>query len=209
MFKRIAGARSISTADIPIYMDDYDSLEDVYFGKTKTSNQASERKLKGLYEYVNNLKPPPKNIDHIPYRLLAQLSGISPSENHLDYVLKKLKSYRLIEESNQTLETKIGLAFNWSNDLSSSDPITAEINDEYRESLLWLIQNLTSEQSSDEIQSTIFETARKFDVKPRDFFKILYIILLNTERGPKLGPYIVDLGIDRVKIMINDYLKSE
>ena len=123
--------------------------------------------------------------------------------------MKKLKSYRLIEESNQILETKISLAFNWFNDLSSSNPITAEISDEYREPIIWLIQNLISEQSSDEIQNTIFETARKFDVKPRDFFKILYIILLNTERGPKLGPYIVDLGIDRVKIMINDHLKSE
>ena len=209
MFKRIAGARSISASDIPVYMDDYDNLEDVYFGRAKTSNLASERKLKGLYEYVNNLKPPSQNINHVPYRLLAQLSSISPSENRLDYVLKKLKSYRLIEESNQTLESKIDLAFNWSNDLSSSDSINVEISDEYKTPLLWLKQNLTSEKSPDEVQNIIFETSRKFNVKPRDFFKILYVILLNTERGPKLGPYIVDLGIDRVKTMINDHLNKE
>jgi len=190
-------------------MDDYDNLEDIYFGRAKASNLASERKLKGLYEYVNNLKPPSQNINHVPYRLLAQLSSISPSENRLDYVLKKLKSYRLIEEPNQTLEFKIDLAFNWANDLSSSDSINVEISDEYKNPLLWLKQNLTSEKSPDEVQNIIFETSRKFNVKPRDFFKILYVILLNTERGPKLGPYIVDLGVDRVKTMITDHLNKE
>ncbi|MGI0085552.1 MAG: lysine--tRNA ligase, partial [Nitrososphaerales archaeon] len=48
-FKRIVGARNISEEDIPAYMDEFDSLEDLYFGKTKEENKMKEARLKGLY----------------------------------------------------------------------------------------------------------------------------------------------------------------
>ncbi len=36
MFKRIVGARSISVDDVPVYMDEFDELEDYYFSKKRT-----------------------------------------------------------------------------------------------------------------------------------------------------------------------------
>jgi lysyl-tRNA synthetase class 1 len=49
------------------------------------------------------------------------------------------------------------------------------------------------------LQSEIFEIAKRNGIEPAQFFKALYKVLLGSERGPRLGPYIVDLGKDRVK----------
>ena len=38
-------------------MNEYNELEDTYFGRIKVDNQAKLTKLKGLYEYVNLLNP--------------------------------------------------------------------------------------------------------------------------------------------------------
>lgn len=49
-----------------------------------------------------------------------------------------------------------------------------------------------------EVQTIIFNNAKNNDLQPKEIFKILYKILINAEKGPRLGNYIVDLGIDNV-----------
>jgi len=53
-------------------MDEYNELENIYFGKTKVDNEAKLVKSKGLYEYVNLLKPPENPSTHVSYRLLIE-----------------------------------------------------------------------------------------------------------------------------------------
>lgn len=48
------------------------------------------------------------------------------------------------------------------------------------------------------MQKEIFEIAKRHGTKPIEFFKSIYMILLNSERGPRLGPYIVDRGVAEV-----------
>jgi lysyl-tRNA synthetase, class I len=51
---------------------------------------------------------------------------------------------------------------------------------------------------SQKIQTLIFLISKENNIEPKDFFKIFYKILIGTEKGPKLGNYIVDLGIRNV-----------
>ena len=57
LFKRITGTRHIGLNDIPVLMDEYDLYEDVYFGKANEDNLAKLTKIKGVYEFINHLKP--------------------------------------------------------------------------------------------------------------------------------------------------------
>ena len=43
-----------------------------------------------------------------------------------------------------------------------------------------------------------YEVSKKLDLKPQDFFKAAYKVLLNKERGPKLAPFILAIGKERV-----------
>ena len=58
LFKRISGTRHVGLDDIPALMDEYDAYEDMYFDKIKEDNQAKLTRIKGIYEFVNQLKPP-------------------------------------------------------------------------------------------------------------------------------------------------------
>ena len=51
------GSRHIGLNDIPVLMDEYDLYEDVYFGKANEDNLAKLTKIKGVYEFINHLKP--------------------------------------------------------------------------------------------------------------------------------------------------------
>lgn len=49
-----------------------------------------------------------------------------------------------------------------------------------------------------DIQTIIFNNAKNNNLQPKEIFRLLYTILINAEKGPRLGNYIVDLGIDNV-----------
>ncbi|PIN84501.1 MAG: lysine--tRNA ligase, partial [Nitrosopumilales archaeon CG11_big_fil_rev_8_21_14_0_20_33_24] len=74
LYKRITGARELGFEDIPSLMNEYNELEDIFFGKIKVDNEAKLIKSKGLYEYVNLLNPPKQPSIHVNYRLLVELS---------------------------------------------------------------------------------------------------------------------------------------
>ena len=64
------------------------------------------------------------------------------------------------------------------------------------------IEKSTTNQDTDalnqKIQTIIFTNAKENKIEPKDFFRLFYKILINAERGPRLGNYIVDLGIKNV-----------
>jgi len=60
---------------------------------------------------------------------------------------------------------------------------------------------------SQEVQNMIFNKAKGNGLEPRELFKSFYKVLINSERGPRLGNYIVDLGIDNVIRIIERKIK--
>ena len=66
--------------------------------------------------------------------------------------------------------------------------------------------SLFPDGSSLRIQNTIDQIAKSNDVQPKDFFRILYQIILGTSRGPKIGPFISDIGTKKVAKTISEYL---
>ncbi|MDA4117939.1 MAG: lysine--tRNA ligase, partial [Thaumarchaeota archaeon] len=135
MFKRIVGARSISVGDIPVYMDEFDELEDHYFSKKKDPNLMKEARLRGLFEYTVLLRMPDKPRVHVPYRLLAELSATAPEGLLDEYVVKKLTAYGMIKEgATQDLLTRIRGAAAWAKHeravgAPSSEEGTAELSE--------------------------------------------------------------------------------
>jgi lysyl-tRNA synthetase class 1 len=59
-------------------------------------------------------------------------------------------------------------------------------------------QDTDADALSQKIQTVIFTNAKENNIEPKDFFRLFYKILINAERGPRLGNYIVDLGIRNV-----------
>jgi len=201
MLKRFVGTRTISILDVPGYMGELDELEDVYFGKKLVSDMREATKLTGLYKYCWWLKPPPKPSAHVPFNLFVYLTKVAPKGGEVQYILEKLKEYRYLKDRAELapdLQERIQYATNWNHDFAEIKETQKELSDPERAALQELTQILRAELDGDQIQTAVFSTARKHDIQPDQFFKTLYVILLGTPAGPRLGPYILAMGKQNV-----------
>ncbi|MEM2760386.1 MAG: lysine--tRNA ligase [Nitrososphaerales archaeon] len=206
LFKRIKGTRNVDLSDVPKLMDEYNYLEDVYFDNVKVDNALKRAKLRGIYEYINHQSAPPKPSQHVPYMLLVQLASVMKGDNRVDYAISKLKSYGTIKEITDDLVEKIKLAGNWADDFGRFEKITVTIDEKQKHALSDLIEVVRKENDPKNLQTKIFDVARSNGIEPRDFFKLLYAILLGAERGPRLGPYMIDVGTDKVVETLKQYI---
>ncbi len=208
LYKKSTGARELGFEDIPALMDEYNELENIYFGKTKVDNEAKLVKSKGLYEYVNLLRPPENPSTHVSYRLLIELCKIF-KDNRIEHVTSKLIDYGTIkEEGKDDVEELIKLAGNYSDDFEETKiPATKiTVDDSSKVALKQLADLLQKDETLEDLQNSIYSIAKENQVQPKDFFRILYQIILSKDRGPKIGPFIEDIGKKKVADAISKHI---
>ena len=204
LYKRITGARELGFEDIPSLITEYNELEDIYFGRVKVDNQAKLTKSKGLYEYVNLLSPPKQPSTHVNYRLLIELTKIF-KENRDERVMKKLLDYGVIKNPEPEIEELIRLAGNFSDEFDQQEKTQVDLQDNEKKALKILVDALNTDGALEDIQNTIYQITKSNNVEPKDFFKVLYQIILGTTRGPKIGPFISDIGRKQVAKKLSEY----
>ena len=162
----------------------------------------------GLFEYCWHLKPPEKPSIHIPYHLLVNLISVAPDTAREEFIESRLRLYGYLKENTSldNITERIKFTSNWVNDFKSLEENKIILSNEQTIAIKMLIDRIENITDADSIQTAIFETAKTNQIKPRDFFKLLYQLLLNTERGPKLGPYISTMGVKNVIKSLNKNL---
>jgi len=211
MLKRFVGTRTLDVSDIPSYMNELDSLEDVYFGKKTVKDEKELVKLRGLYEYCWSLKPPSKPNVHVPYNLLAFLVKMAPKDRAEEFIEDKLRHYGYLQKNqhaDEDLRRRIKYAFNWIRDFEEIKETTIKLTKEEKNAIAWLIKVLEAEDEPEKIQNAIFNAAKNNGLPPSGFFKTLYMILIGAQQGPRLGPYILAMGKPNVINALNRALKS-
>ncbi|MCW4035503.1 MAG: lysine--tRNA ligase [Candidatus Bathyarchaeota archaeon] len=197
--KRFVGARSLSVTDIPQYMNEFDELEDIYFGKKPGLDKKEKAKLSGLYKYCCLFNIPSEPGVHVPYNLLTFLAKLAPEGSEVDFVFEKLQGYGYGKEGlTDDLKQRIGYALNWSKDFSEITEKAVELNEQERAAVTQLIDALQTPATEEEIQSAVFNIAKSNNIKPGKFFKVLYTVLLGAPQGPRLGPYVLAMGKENV-----------
>ena len=201
MLKRFVGTRTLDVSDIPSYMNEVDSLEDVYFGKKPAKDERELEKVKGLYEYLWALKTPEKPSIHAPYNLLTFLAKMTPKNSEEVFIAEKLQSYGYLkkgQELDSDLKKRIEYAFNWIKDFEEIKETAVNLSDKDRAAITELVSVLKTEEDAEKMQNAIFNVAKKHDLPLGSFFKTLYMILLGAPQGPRLGPYLLAMGKQNV-----------
>jgi lysyl-tRNA synthetase class 1 len=216
LFKRITGTRHVGIDDIPTLMDEYDLYEDFYFGKLKELNAAKLMKIKGLYGYINHLKPPQQPQPHIPYRLLVQQASLfSGDDDRTSKIFTRLLKYGIVKDKTERILERIELASNWADDhlTLTAERIEIEVDESQRKAMREILDAFRSFIGSEQdpetpnnLQSRVFEIARNNQIDPKEFFRLLYRILINADRGPRIGNYVIDLGLDTTCQILEKYL---
>jgi lysyl-tRNA synthetase class 1 len=206
MYKRIVGARSVSLDDMPVYMEDFDDLEEYYFSKQRDQNQMKDARLRGLYEYSTLLKPLAANPPHVPYRLIAQLASVAPADSRKEFILKRLAAYGMAKQVTPELEQRIAWASAWAAREGRKAPEKVHVTPVVGKALREFAERVLTAKNAEEVQAAAFEAVRGNGLKAGDFFPVVYSILLGSDRGPRLGPYVMDAGAERVGKAILDAL---
>lgn len=211
LLKRFVGTRALDVVDIPVYMDELDSLEDVYFGEKGAKDDKELAKLRGLYGYCYAMKPPAKPSLHVPYNLLTFLTKITPKDNNEIFITDKLRSYGYLKQGqvfDDSLRKRIEYAFNWIRDFEEIKEASVSLNVEEGKTIVELIGLLRAEDDADQIQNAIFNVAKKNNLQPAKLFRTIYSILLGVPQGPRLGPYILAMGKQNVIAALDRVVKN-
>lgn len=214
LFKRITGTRHVGLDDVPALMDEYDYYEDVYFGKIKEDNPAKLTKTKGIYEYINKLSPPKLPGPHVLYRFIAQQASIfPPSDDRDEKVFNRLVKYGMVKNKTDSIMRKIRLASNWADDNRQDEKFEVQLSGSQRKAVQELIEVIRpfaglsdSGDNAKNLQSKVFDVARNNGMEPKEFFTLLYRMFLNADRGPRIGNYFLDLGVERATAVLQRYL---
>jgi len=205
LYKRITGTREVGFEDIPALMDEYNELENIYFGKIKLDNETKTIRTKGLYEYVNLLDTPKNPGPYVNYRLLVQLCTIF-RENRSQHVIKKLIEYGTIKESSSEMDRLISLAGNYADDFDKPSKVEIQLDETTKKAIKNLVDALTADDEPSDLQNSIYQIAKNVGLQPKDFFKTLYQIILASDRGPKIGPFIIDIGRKKIAHTLTEHL---
>ena len=211
MLKRFVGTRTLDVTDIPIYMNEMDYLEDLYFGRKTLKDEKELAKLRGLYEYCWALKTPSKPSLHVPYNLLTFLAKMAPKGREEGFITEKLQSYGYLQKNQKLddgLKRLVEYAFNWIRDFAEIKETAINLTNDEKNAVTELIEILNIENDAEKIQNAVFNTAKKHGLQPASFFKTLYVILLGVPQGPRLGPYIIEMGKQSVISALERTLKS-
>lgn len=204
LYKRIRGARHLDIQDVPLLMNEYQDLEDAYFGNTPIKNEERRIRLRGLYEYANLLRPPQQPGIRLNYTLLVELARMFPQDRER-HISTKLAEYRM--PVGEDADDMIKMACRFADRYASPEMPTVEIDDTTRKALEHLVGTL--DDADTDPQTAIYDAAKSASIRPRDLFLVLYRMVLGTTSGPRLGPLISDMGRNRVAATIRASLEGQ
>ncbi len=217
-------ANNIQTDLIPDLVDIYETFERTYYGLDDVDSEKQDF-AKVLFP---NTEVRPVSKEYIPKLsfkfavVTSQLQEILSEDTILERcydVLKKQHNLTDISpEAKALIPTRLSRALHWVKEFGSErdivevpDNVPADIistfTDDDKRFLSKLVEVLHIEElDEDDIQSSIFNTAREVDIKPKRAFQLLYRILISRKSGPRLGPFLKLLGNDWVLERIRSVL---
>ena len=78
-------------------------------------------------------------------------------------------------------------------------PKGLELSSKEKEALHLLVESLKKKDwEQNELLNEFYSICKKIDIKNTDFFRVAYNVLLNKDRGPKLAPFILALGKEKI-----------
>ncbi len=202
--------RDFRWSDVPALSNEHDTLEKIYFGKKKIGDKRDKFNLKRLYE-LTLTKPIAKKFEEkVPLDVMSEIAKILPEKNQLKFTVEKLKELGHIKKvdlkTKSMVEEKLEHAKKWIEKTEKKEKVKVEISEEEKIALEELIEGMEKIKDGEELQTRIFEVAKENKIKPISFFRLIYKILLNSERGPRLGPYILERGKEEVVRKLKEVL---
>ena len=223
IIKYIYTAKINKPIDIPFDSDVfniynyYDEIEEVYFGKKILKNKKKEIQLKRMYELSNveeiKNEMPKKISFKEAVNIVLYVSQEKIRKYILDFVEKR--SGKLSPIDKKIIENRLNCAKYWIDNYAPADmkiklldkPNKSISIDGFENCLKNIYNNLNACKTQKDIEMLIYDSAKNFGKQPKDLFKILYLMLFDREKGPRLASFIEMIGKEKIRKILEYYIK--
>jgi lysyl-tRNA synthetase, class I len=192
--------------------DRYDESERAYFGEDDKENKRKEQ-LNRYYALSQIKEIQDKLPVQLNYSIAAMITQVFP-EKPLSELVSILSSRGWIHRKTLTkfdkdrLLKRLELAKNWVDKFAPEDakftvqeeiPKNLKLGSKEKEALSLVVKALKDKKWNEKsLFEEFYNICKKVGIKNTDFFKAAYNVLLNKDRGPKLAPFILTLGKEKV-----------
>jgi len=206
MYQKPKTAKKLFFDVIPKSVDEYSSFLSKYHQKEK------DDEFNNPVWHIHNGKPP-KFESEINFNSLMNLVSICNStDKNVIWGFVKEYDNLLNSKDNPEFDNLIQFAINYYTDFIKPNKKYKKIDNENKavfKDILDFLKKINAELSSEEIQTQIYEIGKKHNfINLRDYFKLVYQVLLGQEKGPRLGSFIKLYGIKKTCKLLEDALKS-
>ncbi|MBN8215350.1 MAG: lysine--tRNA ligase [Spirochaetes bacterium] len=195
--------------DVIKYFEDWDRLERRYFGQ-EAVEEDQRAQAKRVYELSMLDKPPAAMpfqpaFRHLTTVLQIYLYDYAKTAAHYEPHLKT-------PEDRKRFEARFHCAVNWLSEHAPQDfkfklrdtkdlpPMSENARGAMGRLAEWLRANGSSDEEA--VQTEVFQVIKDGGLESAEFFKAMYLALIGKEKGPKLGPFIVIVGHEKVVSLI-------
>lgn len=205
MFINPQKAKKLYFDVIPQHIDDY-----VKFGENALKEEP-QKLIDNPYWHINYGKIEPLNLP-VSFALLVNLASASNAENK-DIMWKYISRYAdgITKERSPYLDKLAELAVKYYNDFVKPSLQFHTPNEAEKKAILDVKEKISSmpqTATADEIQTQVFEIGKQngYEQNLRDWFALLYKVLLGQQSGPRMGSFIKLYGINETISLINEKL---
>ena len=202
--KRLMTTRSFSWKDLPNLYDEYDKIAKVYFNELNLENKKEETHYKRLFK-ISHGKEIEKPIN-LSFSHAAVIAQIFPDEESAIESMEKTGHYD--KESHNIIFERLRKAKIWLRkhapdelkfEVQRHAPKNIELSLKEKNALHTIAKSLKEKEYDEKsLFEEFYNVSKGLDLQSQDFFKAAYKVLLNKKRGPKLAPFIIALGKDKV-----------
>lgn len=193
--------------NMPMVYEDFERHEKIYFGLEKVDKR-EKTNAKRVYELsvidgIPKIKSKSElKKSYVPFETLKNLIKIMPENNGEKFLMKNLKElgFSTNETALKKIHEKIEFVKYWIENFGEKkiEVMKYDINPKVKTAIRDLIEVIKTAENEKDLQNKIFQIAKQNNVQPRELFRNVYIILLNSERGPRLAPYIFEVGKEQI-----------
>jgi lysyl-tRNA synthetase class 1 len=193
--------------------DRYDNAENAFFGKKSDDKRTNQ--MKREYELSQVLKPKKlgTDMDYAFATVVTQLIG-NDVENALTLLRKTghIKG-KLNKKSEERIAKRLWLAQNWverfapaEKRITINEKPQVKLDVKQKNAVRMLVDILSVKRSQDELYSKFFDISKSMDISSTLFFKTVYQILISKDSGPRLAPFILAIGQQRARKILEKVL---
>ncbi|WFW29847.1 MAG: lysine--tRNA ligase [Wolbachia endosymbiont of Menacanthus eurysternus] len=184
---------------------------DEYLHLVRRYNESGKEDLNNPVWYIHHGSVPNIEISGMSFSLLLNLATVCNAENK-EILWSFVSTYlsNITPENNKIIDMLLGFAVKYYINFIKPTKIYRSPNENEKEILLDLREILNSlpvATTAEEIQSLFFSIGKKYNYNLRDWFQLLYEVLLGQKTGPRIGSFIKFYGIDNTISLIEGAIK--